>query len=178
MSYGNPRGAGGRLYGRPAPPPQIRRSERVAVRTTRAGSVFDLSCLPSTVVVVVQLYRLGWTECYLQRCWAGKLRQHAQGPSGHSGSDQQHHLDRGYDHLPGCHRAGPGHGFERQGAREAGIAVDLLYTCRAATGCGRLDLGLALQPAVRCDQLLPAPDRAGQPRSAVAWARTRPLWPQ
>ena len=84
--------------------------------------------------------------------------------------DQQHHLDRGHHHLSSCHRSGAGHAFERQGAREARAAADLLYTCRAATGGDRLDLGLALQP-VRCDQLLPAADRAGQPRPALAWAR-------
>ena len=33
----------------------------------------------------------------------------------------------------------------------------LFYTpCRAATGCDRLDLGLAVQPAVRRDQRIPA----------------------
>ena len=149
---------------------QVRRSQRVAVRTARAGGVSDLPRLPGALVTVVQLHRLGWAQPDLQRCRAGELHQHAEGPGGHPGGDQQHHLDRRDDLLPGRHRAGLSHAVERQGAWEACSAAALLYALRTAAGCDRLDLGLALQPAIRRDQLVPAADRTRQFGPAMAWA--------
>ena len=123
---------------------------------------------PAMHVAVLQLHRLGRPQRHLQPRRRGQLRQHGGRPGRHPGDGQQPDLDRGHHHRAGDHRAAAGHRSERQGQGQAGSPAAVLHPGGAAAGRGRLDLGLAVQPAVRRHQRRPAGHRSGLSGPAMA----------